>query len=128
MFSWFTQDTNYRIQANKYHRVYMTDDKGKTYSEDCYEGYGVFGGKDYFELLAEMNGYTLDDFKDKKDPHDALRGKGIELAFDGDHTGRSSKWKHPSLTENGTYFNGIAPESDPDQGFPDEWLDNDEDY
>lgn len=25
------------------------------YEEKDYEGYGVFGGKDFFELLAEMN-------------------------------------------------------------------------
>jgi hypothetical protein len=34
---------------------YMWDNTGRRWREDGYEGYGVFGGKDYFVLLAEMN-------------------------------------------------------------------------
>lgn len=55
MFSWFTQDTHHRIVNGEEHKVIMTDNKGRKYVEHCYEGYGVFGGKDYYELLAEMN-------------------------------------------------------------------------
>jgi hypothetical protein len=59
-FSWKTQDTNKSI-ANQYSnrkpfKVTMSDNKGNKWTETNYEGYGVFGGKDYFELLAEMNG------------------------------------------------------------------------
>ncbi len=59
-FSWMTQDTNKSI-ANHYSgepvfTVYLMDDKGNTWQEDNYEGYGEFGGKDYYELLDEMNG------------------------------------------------------------------------
>ena len=60
-FSWLTQDTHRSI-ANRYSprstfTVYMVDPRdGKQYREDDYEGYGVFGGKDYYELLAELNG------------------------------------------------------------------------
>jgi len=59
-FSWITQDTNTSI-ANHHSSqpcatVYMTDDNGNIWEENDYEGYGVFGGKDYYELLAEMNG------------------------------------------------------------------------
>lgn len=59
-FSWKTQDTNKSI-ANKYSdretfEVIMTDNNGNKWTESNYEGYGVFGGKDYYELLAEMNG------------------------------------------------------------------------
>ena len=32
----------------------MLDNKGNVWTEDNYEGYGVFGGKDYYELLAEL--------------------------------------------------------------------------
>lgn len=128
-FSWFTQDTHHRIQNGVCHRVCMTDDKGNQYWEDCYEGYGEFGGKDYFELMAEMNGFKVTDFKGYSDPHDHLRMKGISLAFDEDTYGTSKKWKHPSLTENGEYYNGVAPDPDPCQGLPDEWLgDDEEDY
>ena len=59
-FSWMTQDTNRSI-ANHYSgepvfTVYMMDDKGNSWREDNYEGYGEFDGKDYYELLDEMNG------------------------------------------------------------------------
>ena len=71
-FSWETQDSNESI-ANHYSdrsvfTVYMHDQLGNTWQEDKYEGYGVFGGKDYYELLAEMNGLKT-------------REEGIELAY-----------------------------------------------
>ena len=59
-FSWFTQDTNHRIVNGEEYKVIMTDNNGHKYVEYCYEGYGVFGGKDYYELLAEMNGLGSD--------------------------------------------------------------------
>jgi len=75
-FSWYTQDTNKSI-ANKYSSrptftVYMVNplDLNEYYKEDNYNGYGEFGGKDYYELLAEINDLGSD------------RIKGIELAFD----------------------------------------------
>lgn len=33
----------------------MTDDKGNKWTDDHYEGYGRFDGKDYYVLVAEMN-------------------------------------------------------------------------
>jgi hypothetical protein len=58
-FSWKTQDTNKSI-ANTFSckptfKVVMKDNKGNEWVEEDYEGYGVFGGKDYYQLLAEMN-------------------------------------------------------------------------
>lgn len=71
-FSWKTQDTNRSISntfsGTETFTVYMLDNKGNTWVEDNYEGYGVFGGKDFYELLAEMNGKTT-------------RDEGIDLAF-----------------------------------------------
>ena len=63
-FSWHTNDTDRSI-ANKYSgrttfNVYMRDNKGNVWVESDYEGYGRFGGKDYYELLAEMNGLGSD--------------------------------------------------------------------
>ncbi len=59
-FSWKTMDTDESISNCYSHKlpftVFMLDDKGNKYREDEYEGYGIFGGKDFFELLAEMNG------------------------------------------------------------------------
>ena len=118
-FSWFTQDTNHRIVNGERHRIVMSDDKGNKWVEEQYEGYGVFGGKDFYELLAEMNGLEPD------------RDAGIMLAYRNHseyHTDGSVKF--PSLTESGEYFNGKAPKQDPDQGFQfqmcDEWDDWDE--
>lgn len=60
-FSWKTQDTNKSIgniygDLNMVRTVYMKDDKGNVWTEEAYEGYGKFGGKDFYELVAEMNG------------------------------------------------------------------------
>ena len=74
-FSWHAQDTGRSI-ANRYSgrptfTVYMVNPlTDEFYKEDNYEGYGVFGGKDYYELLAEMQGLGSD------------RDKGIKVAFD----------------------------------------------
>ena len=59
-FSWKTNDTNTSI-ANIYSgydviSVYLIDNNNRMYKEDAYGGYGVFGGKNFYELLAEMNG------------------------------------------------------------------------
>ena len=56
-FSWYTQDSNQQIGSEKENTlrvVYMIDDKGKKYAESNYEGYGEFGGMDYYELLDVM--------------------------------------------------------------------------
>ena len=82
-FSWMTQDTGQQIgsQDENIIPVYMFDDKGKYYYENDYEGYGVFGGKDYYDLVAEMNGYTVDDAEELGGMFKNLRGVGIKLAF-----------------------------------------------
>ena len=63
-FSWKTQDTNKSIANVHSHKptftVYMVDDNDNEWEEKEYDGYGVFGGKDYYELLAEMNGLKPD--------------------------------------------------------------------
>ena len=61
-FSWHTQDTDRSI-CNSYScrpvfPVTMTDNRGNKWHEDSYEGYGEFGGQDFYELLAVMNGKT----------------------------------------------------------------------
>ena len=59
-FSWKTNDTDKSI-ANIHSgydvvSVYLVDNNNKMYKEDSYAGYGEFGGKDFYVLLAEMNG------------------------------------------------------------------------
>lgn len=121
-FSWFTQDkSNTRIVMGVVKKpIYLIgeiDGKRITFTENLYyDGYGDFGGKDYYEFMAEMNGKTLADFDGDRQK---LRQSGIDMAFDGDPRGRSTKWKHPTLTlVEGDYHNGEAPYSDPDQGIP----------
>jgi hypothetical protein len=85
-FSWKTQDTNRSIPNFYSNRptfpVTMTDNKGNKWTETRYEGYGIFDGKDFYELLAEMNGKESD------------RSEGIRLYY-GDEPFLS-----PNLNEN----------------------------
>lgn len=60
MFSWVTSDTGESISNVHSERgakpVWMLAPDGRKWYEPAYEGYGIFGGKDYYELLAELNG------------------------------------------------------------------------
>lgn len=90
-FSFRTQDTDRsicNIDQNIFPPfcVYMIDDKGNKWEEKAYEGYGEFGGKDYYELIAEMNGVPVDD--------PLKRDKGLTLAFVGE-----PGTKFPNLVE-----------------------------
>jgi hypothetical protein len=119
-FSWFTQDTDRQIgseKSNKLPVVYMIDDKGKKYIESDYEGYGVFGGMDYYELLDVMNGGSGD------------RQKGIDKAF-GTDPEATEDIKFPALVTNPNFdwqshdFTK-EPKSDPNQGWA---MDSEDDY
>jgi hypothetical protein len=111
-FSWITQDTNQQIGSeneNTLPFVYMFDNKGNKFLEKNYEGYGVFGDKDYYELLDQMNGGTGD------------RSRGINLAFDKEPD-YSGEVLHPALVVNPN-FNWKShdftekPEDDPNQSW-----------
>jgi hypothetical protein len=109
-FSWMTQDTGQQIgsQDENMIPVYMFDDKGKYYYENDYEGYGVFGGKDYYELLDQMNGGKGD------------RSEGVRKAFDPTLEG---KLLFPALVVSPNNFNYKThdftkeAESDPNQSW-----------
>ena len=139
-FSWKTMDTDKSI-SNSYSsrgafKVDMLDDKGNVWTEPDYEGYGVFGGKDYYELLAEMNGVTSD--LEGEAYTDYMRGEGISIAFkdngSGDHT---FAVKYPNLVEEakGWVYEMAGPDSCEFQGYfyddedenEDGW-DDEEDY
>lgn len=115
-FSWNTQDTNKSI-ANAHSskdtfQVTMTDNKGNKFTEDNYDGYGIFGGKDYYELLAEMNGKVG-------------RDEGITLAF-----GKKA-FIAPNLNEDpSAEWENTTPEDCEFQGFfyYDEDEDEDDDW
>jgi hypothetical protein len=96
-FSWIAQDTNIPIYMNGYQKpgyaqrtYYMWDNKGNCWKEPCYEGYGEFGGKDYYVLLAEMNNLYADDVS-----YDNKRNEGIAIEFVSNHDGIL----FPNLTE-----------------------------
>ena len=77
-FSFMTQDTNKSIPnkwTGKKFPVYMIDNKGNRYYEPCYGGYGVFGGKDFYVLVAEMNLKNLSGMTP-----DGIRLAGINIA------------------------------------------------
>jgi len=137
-FSWKTQDTNKSI-PNKYSnrktfRVYMIDNKGNRWIEDDYEGYGRFGGKDFYELLAEMNGITSN-LKGQAYT-DYMRGKGIDLAFKNNPSGVATKgvfFPNLILDADQWSYEKSGPDSDENQGYfydddEDEEYDNDNDY
>jgi hypothetical protein len=121
-FSWKTMDTDTSI-SNAYSnrgtfRVQMMDDKGNVWTEDNYEGYGVFGGKDYYELLAEMNGVTSE-LKGEKYTDD-MRQEGIALAFKNNGSGEHTFGvKYPNLVEraDGWSYEHWGPESCDNQGY-----------
>jgi hypothetical protein len=99
-FSWVAQDTNSPIYISGWQKpgqaqrtYYMWDNKGNFWREPDYEGYGMFGSKDYHVLLAEMNNI------DGKDD-DEKRSKAIRIDFSSNHDGiifpnltESSIWK-----------------------------------
>ena len=118
-FSWMTQDSNKQIGSEKQNTidVYMYDNEGNKWKETRYDGYGVFGGMDFYDLVATMNGY------------DADRDKGIDLAF-GKLKTKDPKRKtlFPALVENPRYnwkrHNFTEqPDNDPDQS----WYQEEED-
>jgi len=100
MFSWLTQDTCRSIAASGSRRktftVHMVDDKGNVWTEMGYEGYGEFGGKDFYELVAEMNGVSApDNIQSPAEYTKYMREIGIDIFF-GSETGNK---KFPNLIE-----------------------------
>jgi hypothetical protein len=102
-FSFKTQDTLRSISNEESKRgtftVFMHDNKGNVYKESNYAGFGEFGGVDYYELLAEMNGLKT-------------RSQGIDLAYSG------KAYKAPNLTETAVWdYTNEAPQRCENQGY-----------
>jgi hypothetical protein len=120
-FSWMTQDTDEQIGSERENtiEVWMYDNEGNSWYEKRYEGYGEFGGMDYYELLAKMNGYSEEDLKKGQE----MRDIGIDLAFEKLPTkDKGKKVLFPALVSDGRYnwkrhdFTQEA-ESDPNQSW-----------
>lgn len=118
-FSWITQDTgedireSYGCHDEKLTTAYMHDDKGNVWEEYYYMGYGVFGGKDFYALLAEMN-----NAEGLNGNVDNDRNIGITLAFKDNPNGENPNVKHPNLTRYREWeWINEPPETDPNQGW-----------
>lgn len=116
-FSWITSDTNKSIANNcscrEIFTVHMITEDGQVFTEEDYEGYGVFGGKDIYELIAEMNGLCPSGDSQKK------RSAAIDLVYktaitNGERTyivGKDfSNWEQPLEAENGKTANTLVRE------------------
>lgn len=105
-FSWKTSDTQESVanecSSRDTFKVKMLDNHGNEWLEDSYGGYGVFGGKDYYDLLAQMNGHSAD------------RGVGIDLYF-GDDPCLEPKIVRQECAD--AWHNLPVSEHCPDQGF-----------
>ena len=81
-FSWNTCDTGESIANNCSGRetfeVHMITPDGRVFTEKDYDGYGIFGGKDFYDLLGELNGVQGD------------RCDAIDLCFKGNPNGDDS--------------------------------------
>lgn len=93
LFSWITMDTRRSICCSgsgfQPFTVYMHDDRGNVWKEKNYKGNGIFGGKDYYLLFAEMNGINGGTEAER-------RRKAISVC----HNGCQSKIVFPILQEN----------------------------
>jgi hypothetical protein len=98
-FSFKTTDTGRSISNRHSHLrtfpVTLVDNKGNIYRENNYEGYGIFGGKDIFILIAEMNGYKWNEEVDPDFEIRRMRDLGIDLY----HSADSSHVIHPNIFE-----------------------------
>jgi len=112
-FSWIAQDTNTPVYiTGGYERrtYYMWDNKGKSWKEPNYEGYGIFGGKDYYVLLAEMNRIYGEDVTEEQ-----KREEGIEFSLNHDGI------LFPNLTETSIWkWINKQPASHDNQGWYDD--------
>lgn len=112
-FSWFTQDTNeairerYGCSDKQLTTAYLHDNVGNVWEETNYEGYGVFGEKDFYALLAEMNAPD----RVTMTPEHA-RDIGLDIAFSG------GNYLSPNLTRHREWvWVDESPEDDPNQGW-----------
>jgi hypothetical protein len=113
-FSWITQDTQESIAVENPKSVYMLDNKGNKWEESKYQGYGVFGGKDFYQLVAEMNVEFYPHLKLTGDV-DKDRDIGIDLAYG------NRPYLSPNLYHNGNReWKNEAPADCEHQGYPPE--------
>ena len=124
-FSFIAGDTNRAVRNNTLGgdaMCKMIAPDGREWCEEQYDGYGLFGQKDIYELVAELNSPELCTGDEDKD-----RLVGISLVFqdnpDGDFTYCESKgMKMPRLAHNmASKYGDLKPtRDDPNQGWGEE--------
>ena len=114
-FSWIAQNSERSIIIAGYgtpffpsKTYYMWDNMGRRWLEPTYEGYGIFGGKDYYVLLAEMNLEYGSEVTDDQKREDGLRMEGNDDVL------------YPNLTDCSSWvWHNIRPDPCPEQGLKD---------
>jgi len=119
-FSWRTSDTKQSIQNSHSSRntftVYMITEDGRVFKEEEYDGYGIFGGQDIYELVAELNnlpGKSADKKRSaaidllyethiRKDGRSYKQGSGVGCDF--------FNWETPLKKEGGKTPNQLVKE------------------
>lgn len=114
-FSWITSDTKRAISnvQGKTFPVWMIMPDGVKLLEEEYEGYGVFGGRDFYAVVAQLNNPEL------KGTDEELRHHGITITFKGDPDGGAGI--QPRFVEDGNLNWEDVENSahDPNQGWGD---------
>jgi hypothetical protein len=122
MFSWFSSDEQKRIIYDETENILMTGPDGRKFlQEGSYGGYGDFGGKDFYEYVAELNCVT-------DTPEGSARDYAIQLVYDYDslEEAEADGFKLPRLLTDPNNFDKDPmsfppPQCDPHQGFPSQW-------
>jgi hypothetical protein len=106
-FSWKTSDTKRSIanvySGRKTFTVHMITENGMVFTEEEYQGYGVFGGKDIYELIAEMNNLDYD-----KNNDNGARSAAIDLLFETHITNGERTYKQ-GTSKDARFFNWETP-------------------
>lgn len=134
-FSWLATDTgeqiaNDRPQGSQTVTMVYKDQEGKIQkvSEDNYEGYGRFGGVDFYDAMVWMNPW----YKPEYSPEE-LRSKGIDLYFD-ETAEIVVKTEYPQLylrkdiPEDADIDFKVRPDDDPNQGWTMQDDEDEEEY
>ena len=121
-FSWHAQDTNHPIYSTEgYQRpVTLVGPDGQQWTETAYEGYGEFGGKDFYELVAELNAPERCTGNLQHN-----RELGIDIVFGCNWVEDSKTIRFPNLVENPDaweYDPHAIPQSHVNQG----WYESDD--
>lgn len=84
-FSWMFSDTYNKESLKIYGKAYVICPDGTIIFEKCYDGYGIFGGYDIFELVADWNKNNISEINmssELQDPWGSIGGdkKWFQLA------------------------------------------------